>query len=122
MKIQCSKKKQKGFTLIELVVVIVVLGILAATAVPRFANISTDARDAVCQGVLGSLTSAAAIELAANNGVAQTRVSVIAATIITGGNPVPTAAASVTAGVIDVDVGATTCSTADLLAAGLTSD
>ena len=52
---------QKGFTLIELIIVIVLLGILAVTAAPRFLNLQDDARDAVLQGVAGSLESASSV-------------------------------------------------------------
>jgi MSHA pilin protein MshA len=54
-------KKQSGFTLIELVVVMVILGILAAVALPKFVDMSTQARMAKMNGGLGSVKSAAAL-------------------------------------------------------------
>lgn len=56
-----SMKRQAGFTLIELVMVIVILGILASFAVPRFADITVDARVSTVRGLEGSIRSAAAL-------------------------------------------------------------
>jgi MSHA pilin protein MshA len=72
------KKQQAGFTLIELVLVIVILGILAATALPRFSDLSNEARAASLKGLAGGVRSAAALAKAtqlARNGTANASIS-----------------------------------------------
>ncbi|MBD3257720.1 prepilin-type N-terminal cleavage/methylation domain-containing protein [candidate division GN15 bacterium] len=56
-----SPNNQKGFTLVEIVIIIVVLGILAAVAIPKYQDITGEAKEASCRAALGSLRSAITI-------------------------------------------------------------
>jgi MSHA pilin protein MshA len=91
------KAVQNGFTLIELVVVIVILGILAATALPRFVDLTGDARESAVNGMAGGLRSAVSLVQArymATGNLTATTANMVGATVTVNaatGVPVGTA-------------------------------
>ena len=64
MQTKIEKLGQKGFTLIELIITIVIIGILAAVAIPKFQSLSSDAEKGVAAGVAAALASATSVNYA----------------------------------------------------------
>ncbi|MBL0466705.1 prepilin-type N-terminal cleavage/methylation domain-containing protein [Aeromonas veronii] len=73
-------KKQAGFTLIELVIVIIILGILAVTAAPKFLNLQDDAKKSAAQGVQAAVSSSAQLVYSKSALEGEERVSSAAVT------------------------------------------
>jgi prepilin-type N-terminal cleavage/methylation domain-containing protein len=59
--ISTKNNRQKGFTLVELIIIIVILGILAAVAIPRYIDMRAEASDSTARAILGGLRDAATL-------------------------------------------------------------
>ena len=81
------KKNQKGFTLVELMIVVAIIGILAAVAIPKFADMLEKSREGATKGNLSSLNSGISLYVSDNQGVAPGTLDT--STYTTGGATYP---------------------------------
>lgn len=100
-------RKSAGFTLIELVVVITILGILAAVALPRFIALDTQARVATVNGLAGSVKSGAALARALAMATSSTTSVTMEGQVVNLVNNYPDATATGIANALNVNTGAT---------------